>query len=129
MNTDYHAKKIVSSFALFAVLGGLIALPIISFGAFKSPIQNNDQVLGISKANVSAIDGKIKYTESKKKMISFEIILEPNEFYVKNIEGAVGTSQIALTEGEQDSYATNTNGTIELINLSDNTLLVKGVVF
>ena len=119
----------MSSLALFAVMLGLLALPIISFNSFKGPNADNSKVLGTSIKSTSVIDGRVKYTESRAKIISFEIILEPKEYFTKTLKGASGTSQIVLTEGNKESYATNKDGEIEIINLSDSAVWVKGMVF
>ena len=131
MNTDYYFKKITTSLTLFTVMGALISLPIISFNAFKGPKQNNEQVLGTSTTlkTTNVVDGRIKYSQKKTKMVNFEVVLEPKEYFTKGLSEAKGTSQIVLTEGSNESYATNTDGQIEIMNLSDNAVLVKGVVF
>lgn len=128
MSNNYHTKKVVTSLSLFGVLLGLLALPVLSFNVVKPPIKS-DNVLGTSDTSSSFIEGKVKYTEQRKKMIKFELVLEPEEYLSKTIDKARGSTEIVLTKGSEDVYATNKNGEIELINLSENSVLVEGYVF
>lgn len=128
MKTNYHTKKVITSLSLFAVFSGLLALPVLSFNMIKPPVKN-DNVLGVSDTTSSFIEGKIKYTEQRKRMVKFELVLEPEEYLSRKIDKASGSTEIVLTKGSEDVYATNKNGEIELINLSENSVVVVGYLF